>query len=154
MKFLLTKEVGKLARWLRTLGYDTVYYTHDNTALLELQALREARVIITRNKVLYEKTTIKSVYVEAEKAEQQLRKVISSVGLKADEEKMLSRCSLCNTVLVRVDKDAIQSSVPVNVFNTRDQFMRCVSCQRIYWQGSHWGNIKQVFSRLTQGAQH
>ncbi|HIE36152.1 MAG TPA: hypothetical protein EYP89_02825 [Candidatus Omnitrophica bacterium] len=50
MKFILTKELGRLARWMRILGFDTIYFKSDNIGTLIVEALRENRIIITRRK--------------------------------------------------------------------------------------------------------
>jgi uncharacterized protein with PIN domain len=148
MKFILTKEVGRLARWLRILGFDAVYYNQDNTARVLLLALRERRIVVTRNKLLFDKISVKAVYLRQEKVEEQLKAVIEKLGIRIDEGKMFSRCVLCNKALVAVDKQSIKERVPVYVYKTQDAFMECGLCQRVYWPGTHWGNIRKALKSL------
>ena len=148
MKFLLTKEVGKLARWLRILGYDAVYYREDNTSRALLSALRESRVIITRNKVFFDKVSVKSVYLTQEKIKDQLGNVIRQLDLKIDEGMIFTRCVLCNEDLGKIKKEEVKHRVPEYVFKTQDKFMECRVCQRIYWPGSHWENIRRYVQEI------
>ena len=148
MKFILTKEVGRLARWLRILGFDTVYYNQDNTARVLLLALREQRIVVTRNKLLFDTISAKAVYLTQEKVEDQLRAVIEKLGIRIDEEKMFSRCVLCNKALAAVDKQNVKERVPPYVYKTQDSFMECGLCRRVYWPGTHWGNIRKALERL------
>jgi uncharacterized protein with PIN domain len=148
MKFILTKELGRLARWLRILGFDTVYYRQDNTSRLLLLALREARIVITRNKVLFDKISAKAVYVKEERLREQLKKVASTLKMKIDQDKMFSRCVICNRPLSCVDKREVEKKVPEYVYKTQNKFMDCPECNRVYWPGSHWGNIKKALAKL------
>ena len=148
MKFLLTKEVGKLARWLRILGYDATYYREENTAGALLLALREGRVIITRNKVFFDKVSVKSVYLTQEKIKDQLGRVIKELNLKIDEGMMFTRCILCNKDLEKIKKEMVIDRVPPYVFKIQDKFMECLACKRIYWPGSHWGNIRRCVKEI------
>ena len=148
MKFIVTKEVGRLARWLRILGFDTVYHDQDNTARVLLLALREQRIVVTRNKLLFDTISAKAVYLTQEKVEDQLTAVVGKLGITRDEEKMFSRCVLCNTLLVSVEKRSVKERVPAYVYKTQDAFMECGLCRRVYWPGTHWGNIRKAFKGL------
>ena len=72
MKFILTKELGRLAKWLRILGYDTTYFCQGNPSSLIIQALRDGRIIITRNSHLSKSRGAKTVFIEAEKIKEQM----------------------------------------------------------------------------------
>jgi uncharacterized protein with PIN domain len=147
-KFLLTKEVGRLARWLRILGYDAVYFKEDNTSRALLLALREDRIIITRNKVFFDKVSLKSVYLKEERIQDQLKKVIKELNIEVDEDSMFTRCVVCNRQLSEIEKGRIKDRVPEYVFKTQDEFMECPECRRVYWPGSHWGNIRRYVKEL------
>jgi len=153
-KFLLTKEVGRLARWLRILGYDTAYFRQDNTSKALLLALREGRIIITRNKALHDKVSVKSVYLKEEKIKAQLKKVVDELNIEVDQDSMFTRCVICNRLLDKIDKAGIKDRVPAYVFKTQDEFMECRQCRRVYWPGTHWGNIKKALNNLFQEAEH
>jgi len=147
MRFILTKELGRLSRWLRILGFDTVYFKEDNYSKLLLLALREERIIITRNKTLAEKVAIKAVYLKEERLPEQLKKVIKRLNLKIEENKMFSRCVICNKSLEKVEKERVKERVPEYVYKTQQDFMECPQCKRVYWPGSHWQNIREALNK-------
>ncbi len=149
-KFILSKELGRLSRWLRILGFDTVYFNEDNYSKLLLLALREERIIVTRNKTLAEKVCTRAVYLKEEKLEEQLKKVIDVLMLKIEEDKMFSRCVICNKLLEKIEKNRVKKRVPEYVYKTQEDFMECPSCRRIYWPGSHWANIKEALKKISQ----
>ena len=141
-KFIVTKELGRLARWLRILGFDTVYYSEDTQGTLVIRALSEGRVVVTRRRKTIgslEKTTI---VIRSDKIKAQLREVMEELHLVIDESKMFTRCTICNKILESIDKNEVKESIPEYVFKTHNEFMKCASCGRIYWQGTHWGNIR------------
>lgn len=146
MKFIVTKELGRLARWLRIIGFDTVYYNREGKGALIIEALRDDRTIVTRTKEKIDDLQKKTVVVTKDYVKEQLREVIEKTKLKIEEEKMFSRCTLCNELLVSARKEEIKTSVPERVYNQQIVFKKCPSCGKVYWQGSHWGNVKKVIS--------
>lgn len=147
-KFLLTRELGRLAKWLRILGYDTEYFNQDNISFLIIQALRDERIIITRNSHLPQSRGIRIVLIEAEKIKEQIRQVVNKLNIKPQEEIMFSRCIICNVELISVSKNEIKDRVPEYVFKTQEDYVSCPKCNRIYWQGSHWGNVKNILEEI------
>ncbi|MCM8773347.1 MAG: Mut7-C RNAse domain-containing protein [Candidatus Omnitrophica bacterium] len=148
MKFILTKELGKLARWLRILGFDVVYYKSENLGTLIIEALREDRIIVTRSKIKFGNLEKNIQIVSSQNIKEQLKELIKNLNLTLDEEKMFTRCVLCNRILERVDKMSIKEKIPEYVFVTQDDFMLCPECNKVYWQGSHWGNIRRTIAEL------
>lgn len=149
MKFILTQELGRLAKWLRILGFDAEYFDRDNASSLIIQALRDERIILTRNSRLPQGKGMKSVLIKAEKIKEQLKEVLGELKIKPDSEAMFTRCILCNTGLVEIAKEKVKGKVPEYVFNTQEDFITCPKCQRIYWQGTHWGNVAKTLAELT-----
>lgn len=148
MKFLLTRELGRLVKWLRILGFDTAYFNQDNTGSLIIQALRDNRIIITRNHRLPKSGGIKIVLIKAEKLEEQLPEVLGQLKIKPDSDRMFTRCIICNTGLLDIDKEAIKDKVPEYVFKTQNDFITCPTCKRIYWSGTHWGNVTKTLEKI------
>ena len=149
MKFILTLELGRLAKWLRILGFDAVYFLDTNPSSLLIQALRDNRVILTRNLRLINKAkAAKCVQIKSDEVNQQLKQVLKDLAIKPDEDIMFSRCIICNIELNKIDKQRIKDRVPEYVFKTQDEFFTCSSCQRIYWSGTHWGNVKKTLEEL------
>ncbi len=149
MRFLLTKELGRLVRWLRILGFDTEYYTSENKSSLIIMALREDRIIVTRNTHLTKSAGIHIVEIKEETIKEQVKELKTKLNLKINEELIFSRCIICNEPLISIEKDAVKEKVPEYVFKTQEIFYSCPKCQRIYWQGTHWGNVKSLISRIT-----
>ncbi len=145
VKFILTEEVGKLCRWLRILGFDAEYFSEDNLGSLVIKALRENRIIVTRRKRIDDLRFIK---VYANDVKEQLREVLRQLNLKPDEEKMFTRCVICNKTLEKVEKEKVKEKVPLYVYQTQNEFYQCPVCLRIYWQGTHWGNVKETIKEL------
>ncbi len=145
MKFILTPELGRLAKWLRIFGFDAVYVSETNYAFLLIRALRDNRIILTRNSSFINKAKgIRLLRIKSEQLNQQLRQIFRELKLKPNPEEMFSRCVICNVVLEKVDKQYIKGMVPEYVFMTQEIFFLCPSCRRIYWSGSHWGNVSRV----------
>lgn len=150
MKFILTSELGRLAKWLRIFGFDSAYFRDDNTGSLIIQALRDSRVVLTRNHRLPKPGGVKIVCVEAEKIKGQIWEVLGKLQIKVDRRHMFTRCIICNEALVGVDKESIRGKVPEYVFKTQDDFITCPRCKRIYWQGTHWGNVAKTLEEITK----
>jgi len=148
MKFILTKELGRLCKWLRILGFDAVYFKEENLSLLLLEALRQNRIIITRNQKIGKEKAVKVINVKAQNLKEQIKQVIEELKLTLDKEKMFSRCVICNLELEYIEKEKIKEKVPEYVFKTQDEFYICKGCQRIYWQGTHWGNVAKTLEEI------
>jgi uncharacterized protein with PIN domain len=134
--FVADVMVGKLARWLRVLGFDVLYsnkYVDD-----ELIRISESqtRVVLTRDTGLAARLTRgRCLFIESDDYKEQVRQVVHSCGLQ--EFKVFSRCLECNASLVDVDKETIFDKVPPFVYLTQERFVRCPSCDRVYWHGTH-----------------
>jgi len=151
MRFILTPELGRLTKWLRILGFDAVYFSGTNLPSLLIQALRDSRIILTRNLRLINKAkAAKFVQIKSDEVNQQLKQVLKDLKIKLDEDIMFSRCIICNIELNKIDKQKIKDRVPEYVFKTQDEFFTCSSCQRIYWSGTHWGNITKTLEDINK----
>lgn len=148
MKFILTKELGRLAKWLRILGFDTVYSKQDKPASLIIQALRDERIILTRNQRLPKDRGLKIVLVKNETIKKQVAELLKTLKIIPEPEKMFSRCILCNTILAEIAKEKVKDKVPEYVFKTQENFITCPECKRIYWQGTHWGNVQKTLEEI------
>lgn len=148
MKFLLTKELGRLAKWLRILGFDAVYFKQDNLSSLIIQALRDNRIILTRNHRLPKLRGFKIVVIKAEKIKEQLSEVLKVLEIKADSDRMFSRCIICNEELIDIEKEKVKDKVPEYVFKTQEDFVTCPKCKHIYWKGTHFGNVKNTLQEI------
>lgn len=149
MRFILTPELGKLAKWLRIVGFDAAYFTQINFSSLLIQALRDNRIILTRNARSIDKARgVKLVQIKSDRVNQQLKQVIEELSVKLDLEKMFSRCIICNIELDEIDKQRVKDRVPKYVFETQNKFLTCSSCKRVYWSGTHWGNVSKMLDEI------
>ena len=139
MKFLADAMLGRLATWLRLLGYDTAYSSDAADAELARRARLEQRILLTRDVELTRRRGVRAVLVEGELVEDQVRHVFHVLNLTAQEA--FSRCAECNTVLEEARKESVRAQVPPYVFHTQERFRRCPRCARVYWRGTHWARI-------------
>ena len=148
MKFLASQELGRLAKWLRILGFDTVYFKDNNKSSLIITAMRENRIVLTRNNIILKDKALKTIFVKSQKVKDQLKEVFSNLSIEPDEDLMFSRCTVCNSQLESLDKEKAKPDVPEYVFQTQNEFYRCKVCSRIYWRGTHWGNVKEALKEI------
>jgi len=134
--------LGRLTRWLRVLGYDTVYAPDVDDAELLRRARAEDRVLLTADRALAARRGARTLLVEVEDLAGQLRQVRAALGPPPGDE--FSRCVACNGELVKVDKSMLADRVPPHVFATQQEFYRCPDCGRIYWPGTHVERMRAV----------
>jgi uncharacterized protein with PIN domain len=139
MRFLADNMLGRLATWLRLLGYDTAYLPEaDDHALVRI-ARAEDRVLLTRDVELTRRRGIHHILIESEKVNEQLQQVFHALNLTAREA--FSRCAECNTLLDPASKETVRDGLPPYVFQTQERFLRCPYCHRVYWRGTHWARM-------------
>ena len=148
MKFILTKELGRLARWLRIVGYDSVYYEKGDKAELVILSLRDKRVILTRDSKMSRFTGTRMIRITEDKVEKQLLGVTKALDLDIEESKTFLRCVDCNELLVNIEKKKVEKRVPPHVFKTQNEFKRCPTCDKIFWKGTHWDLVKDFLKCL------
>jgi uncharacterized protein with PIN domain len=151
-RFAADAMLGRLARWLRLLGFDC---THDpeikDEAIVRL-AVSEGRTILTRDRRLPEEWWIHDVYlVREQEVRKQLVEVIGRFDL-VSSIRILTRCSACNRVLERVERSAVADRVPPRALELQEVFAECRECGRVYWEGSHAARIRALVERLVAGA--
>lgn len=151
VKFIVDVNVGKLARWLRMLGYDTLFiHDVDDTELVTI-SLNDKRVLLTKDTQIMLRRVItsgrvKAMLIEDDNPKDQLRQVARM--LKIDQEMKFTRCLECNELLVPKGKDEVRELVPTYVFKTQLQYFQCPACQRIYWRGTHWQRMNKEIEAL------
>jgi len=141
-KFIADVMVGKLARWLRMLGFDVLYSnTFEDDEIAHL-AQAENRVILTRDTgFAARRGPHQCVFIESDHYKEQVQQVLRKFDLK--DFRIFSRCLECNTPLEEVDKEAVFERVPPFVYLTQERFATCPSCHRVYWHGTHVDAMKK-----------
>jgi uncharacterized protein with PIN domain len=147
-KFIVDTMLGKLARWLRALGYDTLYLRAIADHRLLHLARAEARILLTRDARLAREAGSLALLVSAERLDGQISEVLERLDLAPPEHGLLSRCLECNGLLEDRPKDAVRGLVPEYIFSTQERFVGCPGCEKIYWQGSHADRILARLSPL------
>jgi len=149
MKFIADRMLGKLAKGLRMLGYDTVYYRGEGTYPLIKMAREEGRVILTRNNKLIPKKPEDRIHrIMEDKPSLQLKGLIQKKVISLNEKTLFSRCLLCNILLNEITREEAEGKVPDFIFFQQKKFFRCPQCLKIYWQGSHQENMKRKLDEL------
>ena len=150
-RFLADCNVGRLARWLRALGYDASYHARIGDAELVREAAAENRVLLTRDRDLTKRRVIQSGVVRAilikdDDVRTQLRQVFTELGL--DVQHSLTRCIECNRELEPRHAATVAERVPPFVRRTQTSYSECPGCGRIYWAGTHWQRMHQMLAGL------
>ncbi len=149
--FLCDMMLGRLARWLRIIGYDTLYPRGLDDPELAARAAAEGRVLLTRDKLLSETDVCRTYYIESDALKKQLAAVIGRFDLVCDPNRLDSRryrCSRCNAPLEERAKATVEGKVPKKVFEYQYEFWYCGRCDQYYWQGTHWDNIIDTARRV------
>jgi len=147
-KFIVDAMLGSLAKWLRLLGYDTLYSTSYNDAQIISIAARTKRIVVTSDKGLYRraiKAGLRAVLLPESGVTESLARLASAglIELKVDPSK--SRCPLCNGVLKEVtDRNLVRGRVPPGALAKYSKFYVCARCGHVYWEGGHWRNIRRI----------
>lgn len=135
-KFAVDKMLGRLAKWLRLLGYDTFYRNKIRPVTLLSVAQSEYRIIITKNHYfLKHPFPVPILFIKGNTLEPQLLEINEKYPLH--RSKAFSRCPLCNNKTTPIEKEYVNKLVPEFVFNTQEQFHQCIRCGKIYWKGTH-----------------
>ncbi len=142
-RFAVDKMLGRLATWLRLVGYYTTYGSHLAGSSLIRHARAEDRTILTRDhRVLRAARALSVIFIASNDFRQQLRQVIDTNHLDPFAE-LFSRCTTCNTPMVALLKAEVVDNVPPYVFAAQQRFARCPSCRRIYWKGTHFDRVRE-----------
>jgi len=154
-RFIVDANVGKLARWLRMLGYDTIFINNIDDGELVSIALMERRVVVTKDTQIMLRRVVtggrvKAVLIEDDDPRDQFRQLMHAVNL--DQECKFTRCLECNRPLEPRSRDEVEGLVPPYVFKTQTQYQQCPACKRIYWRATHWQHMSQVLDTLMGAA--
>jgi uncharacterized protein with PIN domain len=149
MRFIADRMLGKLAKELRMLGYDTIYYRGEDAYPLIKLAREEGRVILTRNtKLIPKRPDDRIIRIMEDRPSLQIRELIQKGYISLNEENLFSRCLFCNVLLDEIPREEAEGKVPDFIFYQQKEFFRCPQCLRIYWEGSHQENMKRKIDEL------
>lgn len=147
-RFLADAMLGGLARWLRLLGFDTLYDPSLADEEMVKRSLTQGRYILTRDRRLHEEWRIDGiVFVEEKRVEAQLRAVLARFHLR-DRLRPFTRCSRCNTPLEQFPLEREPDDLRPPARRNPRSMARCPGCGRIYWEGSHTRRMRLFLAGL------
>jgi uncharacterized protein with PIN domain len=149
MVFLLDGMLGKSARWLRMLGYETVYMNNRTDKDLLSIAKHDSVILLTSDEELYRTAAMKGIettLVKGRTEPERLANLAERYNLRLEIDMALSRCPVCGFQLKQAAREDVKTSVPPATFKVYQSFWTCTNpkCAKVYWQGSHWKKIEQT----------
>jgi uncharacterized protein with PIN domain len=149
-KFVLDVHLGRLAVYLRMLGFDSLYSNNNPDEELAQVSFRQKRILLTRDRGLLKRSLVTHGYwVRETRPRQQLLEILRRFDLYGSI-RTFQRCMKCNGQLRPVDKHLIAERLPLHTRETRDEFQHCPECDRIYWKGSHYERMLGFLGRLVR----
>lgn len=152
--FFADVMLGKLARWLRMLGYDTAYERKIDDADLVNRVLQENRWLLTRDRYLVGRKILKGRHtlIHSDGFPDQLRQLQHELHIKLIvDADTVCRCAHCNQVLEPIASPQAAPYVPQYVAKHHVNFASCPNCRRLYWDGTHWADLQQRLQQLRRG---
>lgn len=148
--FIADEHLGKLARLLRLLGFETWYAQGLDDARIAAQASQEGRILLTRDRDLLKRGRVHHGYwVRSDDPVEQAQEVVRRYGL-ADKAKPFSLCLKCGGKLLPVDKERVLPRIPPRVRSWREEYLLCGRCNKLYWRGSHHGRLASTVKRILE----
>jgi len=152
-RFVIDSNLGRLARYLRLLGFDSLYRNDYTDRAIADIARKENRIVLTRDRALLQhKIITRGYFVRATKPREQVREVLARFDLYR-QVKPFTRCARCNGELSDTDKQSISKRLEPKTRQFYDKFRICKSCGQIYWEGSHHKRIQALLESFTERLQ-
>ena len=147
-KFVLDVHLGRLAGYLRMLGFDTVYANRASDLELVRISTEERRILLTRDRgVLKHSAVTHGYWLRETNSRRQAEEVVSRFDL-ARSLRPLTRCMVCNQLLCPVSKADVRDRLPPGTLEWCDEFRECAGCRRVYWEGSHCRRMRRWIKQL------
>jgi len=148
MRFIVDCMLGKLAKWLKILGFDTLYFSKIEDSELLALAQKERRTLLSRDNALLEKSRrIQTLFIESEDWNTQLKQVLDGFNLWQDVSPY-SRCIECNVELKDLPKKRAKNLVTPFVYERAKSFALCPMCGRVFWKGTHHQDMEYKIEEI------
>lgn len=150
-RFLVDGMLGRLAKWLRLLGYDAAYENAADDLELARRARAEGRILLTRDRELARRRGLHVFLIQSDEVQGQVEEVLRLVAARfgaTERGQLRARCSICNLPLERLRPSAVVDRVPPYVLRTQSVFWHCRRCGRIYWNGTHAAAMRLRLRRV------
>ena len=149
-RFVLDTHLGRLAAYLRLMGFDTLYQNCWTDEQLAQVSRDQRRILLTRDVGLLKRSAVTHGYfVRQTDPRWQLAEVVKRFEL-ARLRKPFSRCLRCNALLEAVAKEEVRSQLPAGTAALHDEFQRCPGCGRVYWRGGHYRRLRELMADYTE----
>lgn len=147
-RFTADCNLGKLAKWLRILGYDTLYERGNADLNFLMKAGEEGRIALTRKRDLARLSPPGHlVVVKDDHVAGQIKEVLEALTLEPDPARRMTRCLRCNELMEEVAKERVEDLVPAYVYEKYPRFQRCPCCKGIFWPGTHRRHVEDVLRK-------
>lgn len=150
-RFVADVHLGRLARMLRMLGFDTAYDAAWTKPQLLKTAVAENRTLLSRNSTLSKNPFVQTLLITTENAPEQLAQVVGHFALQKSM-RPFSRCIVCNYPIQPAAKEAVLHLLQPETIRRYESFWQCPNCSRVYWQGSHFDRMMRHIQQLEKGA--
>jgi uncharacterized protein len=149
--FIADMMLGKLAKWMRILGYDVEYFPEIGDEDLIERAEATGRLILTRDTLLVRRRRVRGrhYFVRGDDWREQLRQVVAAFP-PAPPDRLLCRCLRCNAPLAEIPREEVRGKVPPYVHETQEEFATCPSCGRIYWGATHRDKVAEQLREILE----
>jgi len=155
LKFFADRMLGRLAKKLRILGFDTLYFSDIPKNEIFRLCKKEDRILLTRDKQIAKRAWKEKVaffFLKSDKWYSQLKAVKDRFNISLEDCLLFSRCSECNGFLEHIDKEKIKNKIPEYVYLTNNEFLMCPKCGKVYWRGTHTENIMNDLNKILRGS--
>lgn len=153
-RFVVDGHLGRLARYLRLMGFDTLYHNDFHDPELAEISSRQDRILLTRDRGLLKRKIIThGCYIHHDRPRDQLRELFARLDLQA-LIRPYSRCANCNGLIVDVDKEAVAGRLAPKTRRYYQHFRQCQDCAQIYWQGSHFTRMHRLVEEMARMGCH
>jgi uncharacterized protein with PIN domain len=150
-RFVLDVHLGKLAHYLRMLGFDAVYSNSASDPELVSISVEQGRILLTRDRGLLKHSAVtRGYWVRETDSRRQSAEIVKRFDL-ARLLRPFTRCMVCNQDLRPIPKSEVQDHVPARVWESCEEFLQCPGCRRLYWYGSHTRRMSEWIYRLREG---
>jgi len=147
LKFVLDVHLGRLAGYLRMLGFDAWYDNRFEDVELARISSEQERVLLTRDRGLLKYAAVtRGYWLRETDSRRQLAEVLARFDLAASA-RPFTRCMACNGALQEVSKEEVRHLLPARAAHAHERFRQCPQCRRVYWAGSHYRRMRQWIAR-------
>lgn len=147
-RFVVDTHLGTLARYLRMLGFNTIYQNDAHDATLAEVSSRDGRVLLTQDVgLLKRRSVVYGYFVRATHPRRQLVEITAEFDL-LDWATPFQRCIRCNGMLHTTEKSTIEHLLLPRTRTHFHEFSRCDVCGAIYWKGSHYDRMRRLIHEL------